>query len=188
MRLAADTRSRLEYLERRRAAVVAALATSIVLVSALACVRGTVAPPELYRLRPAPTGFAMAAMGGGASGGTMLAALTSETLGRDPALAGRVRDGAPAAGSRGLRWRGVVREFEEVDRGAAVSVAVRLDARLERIADDSLLWSGSARAEAPVGRSTDMTAVVDSLSSLASRAVASLARDASPALRGAVAP
>jgi uncharacterized lipoprotein YmbA len=117
--------------------------------------------------------------------GTMLAALTMETLRNQPGLAGRVQDGEPSGARRGLRWRGTVREFEEVDRSGLVFAAVRLDARLVRAADDSVLWSGTARAEAQVAQSKDMTAVVDSLSSLAASAVARLARDAQPALRGA---
>ena len=117
--------------------------------------------------------------------GTMLAALTSERLRLEPALAVRVQDGARAAAGGGLLWRGVVREFEEVDRGGRVFAVVRLDATLVRAADDSVLWSGSARAEGGVGQTTDMTVVVDSLSSLATRVVATLARDAGPVLRAA---
>ena len=47
-------------------------------------------------------------------------------------------------------WRGTVREFEEIDRGSDVFVAVSLEASLIRIEDDSILWSGGARVERPV--------------------------------------
>jgi uncharacterized lipoprotein YmbA len=200
-------------------------------VLAAACVRGTIAPVELYRLAPVPSVSAAASgtdvtdestdarAGGplvsvepyttpGIYGdpqivyregntrygtypnrewaiplGTMLATLTMETLRRQPGLAGRVLEADQAAAGRGLVWRGTVREFEEVDRGSRVSAAVQLDARLLRAADDSVLWSGSGRAEGPVSRPTDMAAVVESLSSLTATVVATLARDARPALR-----
>jgi len=73
---------------------------------------------------------------------------------------------------------------DEVDRDGQVFAAVRLDARLVRTSDDSTIWLGSARAEVPVGRTTDMTVVVDSLSSAATRAVATLARDAMSTVGG----
>jgi uncharacterized lipoprotein YmbA len=117
--------------------------------------------------------------------GTMLAGLTMETLRTQPGLAGRVQDGEPSGARRGLRWRGTVREFDEVDRAGLVFAAVRLDARLVRAADDFVLWSGTARAEGQVAESKNMTAVVDSLSSLAATAISRLARDAQPAVRGA---
>jgi ABC-type uncharacterized transport system auxiliary subunit len=196
-----------------------------------ACVRGTIAPLELYRLAPVPSvsaavpgtdatdGSTAAPAGGplvsvepyttpGIYGdprivyregdtrygtypnrewaiplGTMLATLTMETLRQQPGLAGRVLEADRAAAGRGLVWRGTVREFEEVDRDSRVSAAVLLDARLVRAADDSVLWSGSARAEGPVSRPRDMAAVVESLSSLTATVVATLARDARLALR-----
>jgi ABC-type uncharacterized transport system auxiliary subunit len=116
----------------------------------------------------------------------MLASLTMETLRGHAGLAARVHDGEPLGAGRGLRWRGTVREFEEVDRAGLVFAAVRLDARLVRAADDSVLWSGTARAESRVTDAKNMTAVVDSLSSLAAPAVTTLAREALPALRGGV--
>jgi uncharacterized lipoprotein YmbA len=115
--------------------------------------------------------------------GGMLAALTAETLRAEPSLASRVHDGMDTRAAGGLVWRGVVREFEEVDRGGRVFAAVRLDATLVHADTDSVLWSGSARAEQALGSTTDMTVVVDSLAALASRVVATLARDAGSVLR-----
>jgi uncharacterized lipoprotein YmbA len=115
--------------------------------------------------------------------GTMLATLTAETLRHALGPGARVHDGdAPA--SRALVWRGTVREFEEVERGGQVFASVRLEAQLVRTDDDSTVWLGSARAEALVGRTTDMAVVADSLSSAASRVVATLARDAMSAAQG----
>jgi uncharacterized lipoprotein YmbA len=116
--------------------------------------------------------------------GTMLATLTAEALRAQQGLGGRVHDGEPLPAGRGLRWRGTVHEFEEVDRGGNVFAAVRLDARLVRASDDSVLWSGTTRAEAPVGQTRDMTAVVERLSSVAATAIATLTQDATPAFRG----
>jgi len=194
------------------------------------CLRGTLPPRELYRLRPLPaasTAPATPRLGtpplppltiepyatpGVYAGpeivyrvgdvrygtypnrawavplGAMLAALTTEQL---LALDGgprRVEDGAGAGGARGLVWRGVVREFEEVDRergtgGPPVSAAVRLDARLVRAADDSVLWQGSAQIERPVTPPDRMTAVVDGLADAAHQAIEQLVRDAEPAMR-----
>lgn len=120
--------------------------------------------------------------------GGMLATLTAGSVARLEGGPQRVEDGAGAGrgpAGRGLVWRGVVREFEEVDRDKQVSAAVWLDARLVRAADDSVLWQGSARLERPVTPPTQMAAVVDGLSDAAQRAVAQLVQEAAPALRRA---
>jgi len=70
-------------------------------------------------------------------------------------------------------WRGLVRELEEVDRGKEVFAAVRLDARLVRARDDSVLWSGSARVERPVPQGT-MPAIVEALSAVVADAITQL--------------
>ena len=122
--------------------------------------------------------------------GGMLATLTAGALAQVDGAPRRVEDGANAGrgtAARGLVWRGVVREFEEVDRGRQVTAAVWLDARLVRAADDSVLWQGSARLERPVTPPDQMTAVVDGLSDAAQRTVAQLAEAAAPALRRAAA-
>ena len=119
--------------------------------------------------------------------GAMLAALTAEALRAEPATGGRVQEGAGPGAARGLVWRGSVREFEEVDRGALVFAAVRLEAQLVRAADDSVLWQGATRIERPVTPPRAIAAVVDSLSALSAAAVAGMVREAAPALRAAAA-
>ena len=101
---------------------------------------------------------------------TMLGLLTEDIfrarpLTRDPAVFD-----PPSPHAYAYVWRGLVRELEEVDRGNHVYAVVRLDARLVRAKDDSILWSGSARLERPVPAGT-MPAIVDALSQLATEAI-----------------
>lgn len=99
--------------------------------------------------------------------------LTSETPIFDP----------PSPHSHAYIWRGIVRELEEVDRGKQVFASVRLDARLVRAADDSLIWTGSTHLERVVPEGT-MPAIVTMLSQLSADAVTQLldsAREALPA-------
>ncbi|HEY0780443.1 MAG TPA: ABC-type transport auxiliary lipoprotein family protein [Gemmatirosa sp.] len=117
--------------------------------------------------------------------GTMLATVTATSLRQLPGGATRVQEGTATASAHGLVWRGTVREFEEVDRGARVTASVRLEAQLVRASDDSVLWRGSAGAERAVVPPNVMTAVVDSLAAATSAAVADLVRDAGPTLRAA---
>ena len=119
--------------------------------------------------------------------GSLLSALTVETLRREPATGGRVDDMTSPPPDDALVWRGIVREFEEINRGKLVFAGVRLEAALVRARDDSVLWRGDARVERPVVPPTLMSAVVDSLSSAATQAVRQLARGAEPALRAAAA-
>src|SRR5829696_3241644 len=79
--------------------------------------------------------------------GTMLGVLTQDVLRQRPITAGGALFDPPARGDAALVWRGVVREFEEVNRGREVYAAVHLEVRITRAADDSLLWSGSLRRE-----------------------------------------
>ena len=71
-------------------------------------------------------------------------------------------------------WKARVREFEEVDRGSQLLVAVRLDASLVRARDDSVLWSSSARRELPVTGGSEMSDVVRTLSAAAASTIAEL--------------
>ena len=112
----------------------------------------------------------------------MLGVLTEGVLRRAPLTTAPALFDPPSLRSQTYVWRGTVREFEEVDRGKAVSAVVRIDAALVRTADDSVVWTGSARREAPVPAPT-MDSVVRTLSSLATDAVASLVADADVALR-----
>jgi ABC-type uncharacterized transport system auxiliary subunit len=90
--------------------------------------------------------------------------------------------GGNQGGRPDLVWRGVVRAFEEVDRGDQVLAAVHLEAAVLRGADDSLLWQGTVHAEQPV-RGDSMAAVVATLSRLGAEAVASLVGNAARSLR-----
>ena len=80
-------------------------------------------------------------------------------------------------------WRGLVRELEEVDRGQQVFAVVRLDARLVRAKDDSVLWAGSARLERLVPEAT-MPAIVSMLSQLSAEVITQLQESARVAVFG----
>jgi uncharacterized lipoprotein YmbA len=89
-----------------------------------------------------------------------------------------------AAGARGLKWRGVVRHFEEVDSGRFVGVAIAVDATITRSRDDSVLWRGSASADRQVPEAT-MPAIVSAMSVIADSVVRALAGQAAGSLRTA---
>lgn len=112
---------------------------------------------------------------------TMLGMLTQDVfqarpLTRDPSVFD-----PPSPHSYAYVWRGLVRELEEVDRGHQVFAAVRLDARLLRARDDSVIWSGSARLERPVPEGT-MPAIVGALSALTAQVIVQLQDSARVAL------
>lgn len=113
--------------------------------------------------------------------GEMLGLLTENALERSPLSSEGAVYGAPSADDLPYIWRGMVREFEEVNRGREVFVAVRLDAQLVRSADDAILWKGSRRLERAVLRPT-MSAIVADLSALATEATDALIVDARSAL------
>jgi ABC-type uncharacterized transport system auxiliary subunit len=114
---------------------------------------------------------------------TMLGMMTEDIfrvrpLTRDPAVFD-----PPSPHVYAYVWRGLIRELEEVDRGSRVYAVVRLDARIVRATDDSVLWSGSARLERPVPQGT-MPAIVDVLSQLATEAILQLQDSARASLAG----
>ena len=111
----------------------------------------------------------------------MLGMITEGVLRLAPLSTGEALYDPPSYRSHELVWRGVVRELEEVDRGRNVFAAVRLEVRLVRAIDDSLLWTGTARRERSVPHPT-MPEIVSTLSSLAAEAVQSLADQAHAAL------
>lgn len=114
--------------------------------------------------------------------GEMLASMT-EGIARQRALtSGRVAFD-PGTRREGYEWRGIVREFDEVDAPTAVSASVSLSAHLVRVADDSIVWSGSARETEAIAQSRNIDAVVMGLSRAAARAIARLADDAAQAMR-----
>jgi ABC-type uncharacterized transport system auxiliary subunit len=112
--------------------------------------------------------------------GTMLADATLEIMRSMPGFGARVADDR-AATSHQFVWRGVVQQFEEVNRGKAVSAAVRLDAALVRSPEDSIVWQGTAGLERSVPDPT-MPAIVDALSELTAAALRRLVTDASGAI------
>ena len=103
-----------------------------------------------------------------------LGVLTERVLHRIPLTAEPAVFDPPSQRAQTYIWRGTIREFEEVDRGSEVRAAVRLDARIVRAADDSIVWSGSARIER-AARAPNMAGIVQTLSELSAEAVADLA-------------
>jgi ABC-type uncharacterized transport system auxiliary subunit len=112
---------------------------------------------------------------------TMLGVLTEDLFRARPLTRDAVVFDPPSAHAYDYVWRGLVREFEEVDRGGRVYAAVRFDARLVRSSNDSVLWTGSTRLERAVPQGT-MPAIVNMLSQLASEAIFQLQESARSAL------
>lgn len=107
----------------------------------------------------------------------MLGSLTESVLERNPISREQAVYDPPSRRSHTYIWRGTVREFEEVDIGSTVNVAVRLDVKLVRSADDSLIWSGSERIERSVSQPT-MDNIVGAMSDAAIAVIAKLSRTA----------
>ena len=99
-----------------------------------------------------------------------LGVLTERVLARAPLTAERAVFDPPSQRSQTYIWRGTIREFEEVDRGSQVMAAVRLDARIVRVSDDSILWSGTSHIER-AARAPNMPGIVQTLSEIAAEAV-----------------
>jgi ABC-type uncharacterized transport system auxiliary subunit len=117
--------------------------------------------------------------------GEMLGMLAEETIRAEPLGTTVVYD--PASRRQfGYDWRGSVRQFEEVNRDRQVFVSVHLEARLVRMADDSILWLGERQLEVSVPDPT-MTNIVDSLSTAARRVMRELVLDAKTAARSVAA-
>ena len=115
--------------------------------------------------------------------GEMLGSMSETILARRALASGRVTFDPPSGERAEYEWRGSVREFDEVDSPSSVTASVALDATLVRVADDSVIWSGSVREVVPVPQSRSMDAVVMGLSVAASRAIARLADDAAATAR-----
>ncbi len=109
--------------------------------------------------------------------GTMLGAIAEETIAADSPVSGMVTFEPPSRTTYEYAWQATVREFEEVDRGDSVFAAVAFDARIVRVRDDSVLWTGSAADERYVPE-PEMDAIVATLSILAEDVIAQLARRA----------
>ena len=117
--------------------------------------------------------------------GEMLGTMTESVFLRAPISTEQAVYDPPSRNSHRYTWHGTVREFEEVNVGQVVSVAVRIDVKFVRSADDSLLWSGSARADRPVSLPSDrMENVVNALSDAAIEVINRLGQQAAAELKG----
>jgi ABC-type uncharacterized transport system auxiliary subunit len=115
--------------------------------------------------------------------GEMLAARTETIAGARALTSGRLAFDRTGSRREQYEWRGTVREFDEVDAATAVSVSVSLAARLVRVANDSVIWSGSSSEVEPVREARRIESVVDALSAASTRALIRLVEDAAAALR-----
>jgi ABC-type uncharacterized transport system auxiliary subunit len=97
----------------------------------------------------------------------MLGTITEEMLRNRPLTAEPAVFDPRTPRAAEYRWRGSVREFEEVDRGRQVLAAVHLEVEIIRVANDSVVWKGAERMERAVPEPTrSMTRVVETLSAL----------------------
>lgn len=111
-----------------------------------------------------------------------LGVLTERVLSRVPLTGERAVFDPPSQRSQTYIWRGTIREFEEVDRGSQVLAAVRLDARIVRVADDSIVWSGTSHIER-ASRAPNMPGIVQTLSEISAEAVTELVNRARAELK-----
>ena len=114
--------------------------------------------------------------------GEMLGRRTADLLQERPLVRGDAMFEPRTRRSFTYSWRGTVREFEEIDRGNDVFVAVHLEASLIRIEDDSIVWSGGARAERAVPAGT-MDAIVTALSAATDEVMLALLDSAQVSIR-----
>jgi hypothetical protein len=114
--------------------------------------------------------------------GEMLGRRIADLLQNRPLVRGGAMFDPPTRRSFTLSWRGTVREFEEIDRGNDVFVGVHLEASLVRIEDDSIVWSGGARAERAVPSGT-MEGIVAGLSAATDEVMLALLDSARVSIR-----
>ena len=114
--------------------------------------------------------------------GEMLGRRTADLLQERPLVRGGAMFDPPTRRAFTYSWRGTVREFEEIDRGNDVFVAVHLEASLVRIEDDSIVWSGGARAERPVPSGT-MDGIVAAMSAATDEVMLALLDSARVSIR-----
>ena len=109
----------------------------------------------------------------------MLGTMTQELLDRRPLTADPVVFDPRLPRATTYRWRGTVRELEEVNRATEVLAAVRLDVEIVRSVDDSVIWRGSQRIERRVPEPTrQMRSVVNTLSEITAEVLTKLADSA----------
>ena len=114
--------------------------------------------------------------------GEMLGRRTADLMQEKPLLRSGALFDPPTRRSFTHLWRGTVREFEEVNRGNDVFVAVNLEASLIRVDDDSILWSGAARVERSVPDGT-IEGIVAGLSAATDEVVFALFDSAKVSIR-----
>ena len=114
--------------------------------------------------------------------GEMLGRRTADLLQERPLVRGGAMFDPPTRRAFTYAWRGTVREFEEIDRGSNVFVGVHLEASLVRIEDDSIVWSGGARAERAVPEGT-MEGIVAGLSAATDEVMIALLDSARVSIR-----
>ena len=115
--------------------------------------------------------------------GEMLGSITEGIIRERSLTSGRVAFEPASARREQYEWRGTVREFDEVDAPSSVTASVWVAAQLVRVADDSIVWSGSARQMEPIAQTRSIDAVVSGLSVAVARAVVRLTDEAGSALR-----
>jgi ABC-type uncharacterized transport system auxiliary subunit len=106
--------------------------------------------------------------------GEMLGLVTARVAGSHALALEPALYDPPSPRKQTYLWRARVREFEEVDRGNSLFVAVRIDATIVRTRDDSVVWSGSAGRERAVEGGSDMSTVVRALSEAAASVIGEL--------------
>ena len=114
--------------------------------------------------------------------GEMLGRRTADLVQERPLLRGGALFDPPTRRTFTHMWRGTVREFEEIDRGNDVFIAVNLEASLVRVEDDSILWSGAARVERAIPEGT-MEGIVAGLSAATDEVVFALLDSAKVSIR-----
>jgi ABC-type uncharacterized transport system auxiliary subunit len=114
--------------------------------------------------------------------GEMLGRRTADLLQERPLVRGGAMFDPPTRRAFTYSWRGTVREFEEIGRGNDVFVAVHLEASLVRIEDDSIVWSGGARAERAVPGGT-MEGILAALSAATDEVMLALLDSAKVSIR-----
>jgi ABC-type uncharacterized transport system auxiliary subunit len=114
--------------------------------------------------------------------GEMLGRRTADLMQEQPLMRGGALFDPPTRRAFTHVWRGTVREFEEIDRGNLVFVAVNLEASLVRVEDDSIVWSGGGRVERPVADGT-MEGIVAGLSAATDEVLLALLDSARVSIR-----
>ena len=114
--------------------------------------------------------------------GEQLGRRTADLMQQRPPVRGGALFDPPSRRGFTYVWRGTVREFEEIDRGDDVFVAVNLEASLIRIEDDSIVWSGGRRVERAVPDGT-MEGIIAGLSAATDEVLVALVDSARVSIR-----